>query len=91
MYPCPSKKILEFSFGWLYSPLDTLCEGEAPTKDLEELLRNFTNNVNATAKLFISRGKRKQNWEPYWKGHDIYSLIKERDLLNKQLKTNNRE
>ncbi|GFQ86387.1 hypothetical protein TNCT_16591 [Trichonephila clavata] len=71
--------------------LDTLCELEAPTKDLEKMLRNFTNDVNTTAKIFIPRGKIRQNWAPYWKDHDIVSLIKERDLLNEQLKINNTE
>ncbi|GFW45690.1 hypothetical protein TNCV_3246271 [Trichonephila clavipes] len=56
--------------------------------DAEKLL---TSCIQKAAKRHIPRGKRRDNWIPFWKDHNIKDLIQERDSIGQELQRNNRE
>ncbi|GFS57110.1 hypothetical protein TNIN_347261 [Trichonephila inaurata madagascariensis] len=74
--------------------LDILCECEAPTKEFEVLFRNFTNNVNTTTKLFISRERDLLNEQLKTNNMketrkllaEATTRVKDKVAMNKQLK-----
>ncbi|GFX01385.1 hypothetical protein TNCV_4736261 [Trichonephila clavipes] len=71
--------------------LENLCSDLPKHNDAEKLLRLFTNCFQKAAKHHISRGKRKNNWIPFWKDPNIKDLIQERDSIGQELQRNDNE
>ncbi|GFW57552.1 reverse transcriptase domain-containing protein [Trichonephila clavipes] len=47
--------------------------------------------IQKAAKHHIPRGKRRNNWIPFWTDHNIKDLIQERDSIGPELQRNNSE
>ncbi|GFW17136.1 transposable element Tc3 transposase [Trichonephila clavipes] len=65
--------------------LENLCFDLPKHNDAEKLLRLFTSCIQKAAKHHIPRGKRRNNWIPFWKDHNIKDLIQERDSIGQEL------
>ncbi|GFS97901.1 reverse transcriptase domain-containing protein [Trichonephila clavipes] len=70
--------------------LENLCSDLPKHNDAEKLLRLFS-CIQKAAKHHIPRGKRRNNWIPFWKDHNIKDLIQERDSIGQELQRNNSE
>ncbi|GFU77238.1 reverse transcriptase domain-containing protein [Trichonephila clavipes] len=62
--------------------LENLCSDLPKHNDVEKLPRLFTSCIQKVAKHHIPRGKRRNNWIPFWKDHNIKDLIQERDSIS---------
>jgi hypothetical protein len=71
--------------------LEELCLKNPPNGNINERLHILTTNFNQAAKASIPRGKRRDNWVPYWTDRNIDSMIEERDNIRDQMKTDNTE
>ncbi|GFX23769.1 reverse transcriptase domain-containing protein [Trichonephila clavipes] len=71
--------------------LENLCSDLPKHNDAEKLLCLFTSCIQKAAKHHIPRGKRRNNWIPFWKDHNIKDLIQERDSIGQELQRNNSE
>lgn len=69
--------------------MEHLCSASPESEDLEKLLTAFTRNIQIAAKHHIPRGKRRANWIPFWRDHNIEKLINERDSISQELMRNN--
>ncbi|GFW86435.1 reverse transcriptase domain-containing protein [Trichonephila clavipes] len=78
------------NWGKFTSELETLCSLSS-THTLDERLQSFASHINAAAKHFIPRVKRRNDWVPFWKDTNIENLINERDKLSTELQKNNTE
>ncbi|GFT30956.1 hypothetical protein TNCV_1683281 [Trichonephila clavipes] len=61
--------------------LKTYCTQMTARRDLEILIQKFISGVQKAAKASIPRGRRKNNWMPYWRNHNSDELIRERDTV----------
>ncbi|GFX93621.1 reverse transcriptase domain-containing protein [Trichonephila clavipes] len=71
--------------------LENLCSDLPKHNDAEKLLHLLTSCIQKAAKHHITRGKRRNNWIPFWKDHNIKDLIQERDSIGQELQRNNSE
>ncbi|GFT30229.1 reverse transcriptase domain-containing protein [Trichonephila clavipes] len=71
--------------------LENLCSDLPKHNDAEKLLHLFTSCIQKATKHHIPRGKRRNNWIPFWKDHNIKDLIQERDSIGQELQRNNSE
>ncbi|GFX78146.1 RNA-directed DNA polymerase from mobile element jockey [Trichonephila clavipes] len=71
--------------------LENLCSDLPKHNDAEKLLRLFSSCIQKAAKHHIPRGKRRNNWIPFWKDPNIKDLIQERDSIGQELQRNNSE
>ncbi|GFY51020.1 reverse transcriptase domain-containing protein [Trichonephila inaurata madagascariensis] len=71
--------------------LDSYCSQITDFNNLEILVQSFNRGVQKVAKLSIPRRKRRNDWMPYWKDHNIDALIHERDSACNDLENNNVE
>ncbi|GFY59879.1 reverse transcriptase domain-containing protein [Trichonephila inaurata madagascariensis] len=69
--------------------LDSYCSQIIDFNNLKILVQSFNRGVQKAAKLSIPRRKRRNDWMPYWKDHNIDALIHERDSACNDLEKNN--
>ncbi|GFX74461.1 RNA-directed DNA polymerase from mobile element jockey [Trichonephila clavipes] len=71
--------------------LENLCSDLPKHNDAEKLLHLLSSCIQKAAKHHIPRGKRRNNWIPFWKDHNIKDLIQVRDSIGQELQRNNRK
>ncbi|GFY61434.1 hypothetical protein TNIN_175321 [Trichonephila inaurata madagascariensis] len=56
---------------------------------METLIQKFIFGVQKAAKASIPRGRRKNNWVPCWRDHNLGELIRVRDAARHETEKNN--